>query len=160
MPEEYPTDPVAYLVEQRFGSGVEAFMGRPALDQEEEGLRKRVEACRAELQGCDPAVLKSRVLEGMQTEAQALKNLEHRAQFFDQPNDTVAYDYWLNLRLWTLEEAIIIGLGKDPRRVKSCHLEGKIDFDDLKRRVLSAEEGGGSPSPYRQKLFLFGQGPL
>ena len=154
MTGKYPSDPVRYLREQKYRDGLDAFMARLPLNGEEERLRATVVAYQAELRNLNAVDLEMRARQQMHDDAQALENLDHRAQFFDQANDVAACDYWLKLPLWTLEEAIIISLGKDPRRVKSCHLEGNIDFDNRKRRVLSAKEAGQLSFPISPKAFL------
>ena len=108
----FPSDPLRYLREQKYGSGLDAFMARPPLNGEEERLRATVEAYRAELQDLNAVDLEMRVRQQMHDDAQALENLDHRAQCFDQANDVAACDYWLKFPLWTLEEAIIISSGR------------------------------------------------
>ena len=61
MPPEYPSKPVSYLMRHKFGSGVDAFICRDPVDEQEEQLRKEVWAYCIALKSLNDEDLRIRV---------------------------------------------------------------------------------------------------
>src|ERR1700730_12726754 len=54
----------------------------------------------------------------MEEEAQLRRELEENERFFNQPRANMDATHWSRMSYWTLDEAVVLSLGKDPRVVK------------------------------------------
>jgi hypothetical protein len=145
MTGKYPSDPIDYLLKRKFGDVLEI-----DLSDEDPGLaalRADLEAYRAELQSLADHDLEMRVYGELENEAREQEDIEERARPFNQPNASADFEYWGRMPLWTLDEAVALTLGKDPRVVMWVAIENFVGvsrfasrFDDLRRLVLRAKE--------------------
>lgn len=51
-------------------------------------------------------------------EERSKKELEEKKRFFHQPDSAADFVYWAKATYWTLDEAIALSLGKDPKKVR------------------------------------------
>lgn len=51
--------------------------------------------------------------------------------FYNRPESKANVEQWLNTSFWTIEEAVSLSLGKDPRRVNSELLEQVVGFSSF-----------------------------
>ena len=54
----------------------------------------------------------------MEEEAQLRRELEENERLFNQPRADMDVTHWSRMSYWTLDEAVALSLGKDPRVVK------------------------------------------
>lgn len=150
MLPEYPSDPIAYLVRRKFGDGALSgpVSGLPKDEEETQTqLHAEIQAYRTELQGLEEDELFARGYQEREKEAHELKELEEQTPFYNRSNAQADFEYWAKFPLWTLDEAVALTLGKDPRVVTWSKIEESAEtslfaarFDNLRRFVLRAKE--------------------
>jgi hypothetical protein len=78
-----------------------------------EEIKRKVEKYREELEALPKSEIKTRYGEEF-----AKKRLEDdQRRFFNQPSANADYDYWSKMAHWTLDEAIALSFGKNPKVV-------------------------------------------
>jgi hypothetical protein len=72
------------------------------------------------------------------TEASAA---ERDARYFDNPEDDADYQHWQSFPAWTLDQAVALSFGKDPRRInsKTKRNPGSLFMQRYKDRLEAAE---------------------
>jgi hypothetical protein len=76
---------------------------------------------REELKALPPneiARLAKKAALAMEEEAQLRRELEENERFFNQPRADMDVTHWSRMSYWTLDEAVVLSLGKDQRVVK------------------------------------------
>lgn len=155
MLPEYPSDPIAYLVRRKFGDAELAGPVSGLLEDEEETQTKlyaEIQTYRTELQGLEEDQLFALASQEREKEARELEVAEERQRFFNQPNSEADFEYWGKYPLWTLDEAVALTLGKDPRVVTWPKIEEYVEtspfaarFSNLRKYVLRAKEAQQLP---------------
>lgn len=140
MPDHEP--PIEYLLRRRFGrtrllSAPILPLGSnssiPTLISHE---NDRMTEYRAELETKTSAELADLVIAERAREAEELRRkaeLEEAQQFFNQPHATADLDHWSKMTYWTLEEAIALSFGKEPKIVNSTTIQGHVNISPFAR---------------------------
>lgn len=81
---------------------------------------------------------------------QAYEENEEKKRFFNQPTCNADFDYWSKQAYWSIDEAIVLVLGKDPRKVTwenakpflstSAFTKKFNDIRELARRYVNCKE--------------------
>ena len=145
MLPEYLSDPIAYLLKRKFGGAVLiATSGLPENEEEAE-LFAEVQTYQTMLQGLEEDHLIALAYQEREKEARELEDVEEQSRSFNQPNAKADFEYWAKFPLWTLDEAVALTLGKDPRVVTWSKIEEHAEtspfaaqFDNPRRFILSA----------------------
>jgi len=155
MLPEYPSDPIAYLVRRRFGDAALTGPVSGLLEDEEETqtqLYAAIETYRAELQVLEEEQLFALAYQEREKEAHELTELEEQTPFYNRSNAQADFEYWAKFPLWTLDEAVALTLGKDPRIITWSRVEEYTEtspfaarFDNLRRFVVRAKEAKRLP---------------
>ena len=150
MLPEYPSDPIAYLLRRRFGDAELTGPVSGLLQDEEKTqtqLYAEIQTYRTELQGLEEEELLALAYQEREKEARELEDVEEQSRSFNQPNANADFEYWAKFPLWTLDEAVALTLGKDPRVVTWPRIEEYAEtspfaarFDNLRRLVHRAKE--------------------
>ena len=59
------------------------------------------------------------------------ENILNKHAFYNRPESKANINQWLHLAYWTIEEAVSLSLGKDPKRVNSQSLEQVVEFSSF-----------------------------
>jgi hypothetical protein len=123
------TDPIKFLVERKFPlykalqipPSLSTISSRGGLSVERrKELTDQIDAYKKELKTKPPAELQA-LFEAEQAkyfEEQRLKSEQREKElFFHQPNATANFDHWSKASYWTLEEALALSFGKEPKVV-------------------------------------------
>ncbi|MBB3235800.1 hypothetical protein [Phyllobacterium endophyticum] len=122
----WKTNPIQYLVHERFPI-LAAYPGpleNPHYsDDIKTQLRKANEqasAFRKELAGLGLEGIQQLAAEARKREIdnyQEKQREEEQARFFNQPSSNADFEYWAKMSYWTIDEAVALSFGKDPRVV-------------------------------------------
>jgi hypothetical protein len=115
-------DPIDYLLERKFPGSILAWprgygegqSGRPLPDPE------KVEIYRNQLLEMSDAELNALVAQEKDTEqreAAKRAEFEENQRFFNRPEAVADFDFWSRASYWTIDEALALSLGKNPRLV-------------------------------------------
>jgi hypothetical protein len=125
MPKIPDFNPIAYLLNRKFGSKeeygeytVEASAERLARKRPE--LARQIEEYRIQLEKMSPTEIATLLNEEAKKDAAiaaARAQNEENARFFNQPHARADFTHWSKAVHWTLDEAIALSLGKAPERV-------------------------------------------
>jgi len=126
-------DPIEYLVHRKYpipsplfvkyGGGSSHAPKKSNLDMLENlaGAAEKVDAYRQELAGKSAEDLALLVEEERKKQAEERKEaeeLEEQRQYFNQPPaTTVDYTHWAKMGTWTVNEAIALSMGRNPKQV-------------------------------------------
>jgi len=88
-------------------------------------------------------VAQQTVEEAAKVEVARVLKAEHesddRALFFNQPAANADFRYWSRMACWSLEEAIALSLGKDPKLVYGSSFSEAKDWQAIERSPFPAE---------------------
>lgn len=86
---------------------------------------------------------------------------EEKDRYFNQPDVNADFDFWSKAAYWTLDEAVALSLGKDPKKVKWDDIKSLIDRSPFiqeygKRRNLAnrAKATGQIKEPTPPSAFV------
>lgn len=86
---------------------------------------------------------------------------EEKDRYFNQPDADADFDFWSKAAYWTLDEAVALSLGKDPKKVKWDDIKSLIDRSPFiqgygKRRDLAnrAKTAGQIKEPTPPSAFV------
>jgi hypothetical protein len=140
-------DPIEFLVLRKYPHSVSSSpLGTIPIKQLESFQKEIVEATayRAVLQEMPAEQIQSLYEEERQKLFKELNNkndAEEAARFFNKPNALADFEHWGRAKYWTLDEAIALSFGKDPRVVFS-------------KAVLSLVHLSNFAQKYRDRLDL------
>ena len=150
MLPEYPSDPIAYLLRRKFGDAALSGPVSGLVEDEEETqtkLHAEIQTFRTELQGLEEEELFARAYQEREKEARELEDVEEQSRSFNQPSAKADFEYWAKYPLWSLDEAVALTLGRDPRVVTWQKIEEYAEtspfaarFANRKRFVLRAKD--------------------
>lgn len=129
MPRLPQFDPIEYLVWKRHP---DARFGVAAVDTSgimSPGRREALKAAddyRAQLHGLAKEVLDRLVEEERADDAERdrqKKLADEAARPFNQPQAQADFEYWAKMSVWSVDEAVALSLGRDPRHVNSKLVE-------------------------------------
>ncbi len=115
-------DPIRYLVARKFPYVRDAFSPRvrfgiaPKPSADFESLKILADKYEQELSLLPPDHIDKLVTLERERECHELLEIEAN-QWFNQPDCKAEWGFWCAAGYWSLEEAIVLTLGKDPRRV-------------------------------------------
>ncbi len=150
-------DPLEYLVrcrfpkEQAFATALPSVRGRPLIVRDENYLKKAAQY-RSELRKLDQAELLTQAEAAAKEEyekALARMQAQEAAFIFNQPRADADIEHWSRMSLWTLDEAIALSLGKDPRLVSWDNVRSSVQISSFAARysarrdiILRAKQAG------------------
>lgn len=167
MPRLPEFDPYEYLARRRYPS---AFVVRDLASDDYTNRRKQehyvsqAEAYMEELRTKPPEELKALLDEERKKEAaEAAERLreEEASRFFNRPDAQADFTHWSKAAYWTLEEAIALSFGRDPRRVNWKSIESHAGvspfvrlYRDLRDLAHRAKVMGQLYDPVAPGFFL------
>jgi DNA repair exonuclease SbcCD ATPase subunit len=154
----WKTNPIQYLVHERFPI-LAAYPGpleNPHYsDDIKTQLRKANEqasAFRKELAELGLEGIQQLAAEARKREIekyQEKQREEEQARFFNQPSSNADFEYWAKMSYWTIDEAVALSFGKDPRVVSWERLKSLVNVSafakkyDAKQVLVSRAETMG-----------------
>ena len=112
-------------------SGIPEWQARQAI----EGLEAKRENYRQTLLALSPEELASLLESERAKEQIELEEIE-AAQFFNLPDADADFQYWSRTAHWTLDEAVALTFGKDPRKVNWGVLKGRYFRSSFVKRYV------------------------
>jgi len=157
-------EPIRFLVARKFPhyrdtySFRAKFLPRPIMD--DETARLQIEQYEKELAGKTPEEISKLVEDQREIERRELIEFEAN-QWFNKPSSQARFDFWCKAEYWTLEEATILSLGKEPNKVRwedfrPEHFTFRFsrEFRDRRELTKRADTMGNLSDPIRPKKFL------
>jgi hypothetical protein len=150
-------DPLEFLVRCRFPlekvyAAAIPTLGNLSKFSRNEAYLKEAADYRAELKQLPRTELLERAKEAAKTEADkalAKAAAEEAGRFFNQPSASADLQHWTRMSLWTLDEAVALSLGKDPRRVNWDNVRSLVqisafaaEFQSRREIILRAKQAG------------------
>ncbi|MCB1518919.1 MAG: hypothetical protein KDJ19_15060 [Hyphomicrobiaceae bacterium] len=89
-------------------------------------LAASVTAFQAELVALEPDELSARVLEAkarIASAARAKADQEERARIYNRAEGNAEFEYWGRCAYWKIDEAVVLSMGKDPRRASWAYIK-------------------------------------
>lgn len=138
----WKSDPVLFLVQHKYPllSFEDSFTGNAAKFAD---VRVAAEAFRAELESLPPNDISSRVDEVRRklAEVQQKKLAEEENQRpFNKPETEADFIYWAKAAYWTVDEAVALSFGKDPRMVSWASLRSSVQISPFAKRFADRRE--------------------
>ncbi len=141
-----PLSGIDYLIDRRFPTlkarrGVAHALGRPRREREEtEAMIEKAERYEEELllkprAEIEALVEHEKAAEKRETDERA-KRIEER-RFFNAHDAAADFDHWSKAAFWTIDEAVALSLGKEPRVVQWHKLESLIETSDFAREYAA-----------------------
>lgn len=125
------TDPTAYLLLCRFPhlrvfeTGNKSLLASmPAVRKVE--LDREVTAYQSELNGLTDVEIGELVKAARPIEEERLRQkaiADENARSFNQPNASADFDYWAKMSTWSIDEAISLSFGKNPKCISWKHIQ-------------------------------------
>lgn len=116
------------------------------------------------LQALSPAALKALVDDEQELEAiqiQAHTRNQERGRFFNRPDAAADFAGWVTQPCWSLDEAVALILGKDPKIVSWDRIEPMVPFSefagrfsDIREHLNKARRNGQLIDPVRPDQFF------
>lgn len=164
QPSNSVFDPIKYLVDRKFPyfRDSEAFrmrmLPRPNMNKPTADLL--IEKYKYELDCFWPEEIRDLVKAELATERQEVAFYEG-LKWFSNPGCAADFDYWCKASFWTLEEAMALTLGKEPRLVTSDSVKAEERFSpfvqEFKQRLelgRRAEIAGQLPPLFNSLTFI------
>ena len=164
QPSNSVFDPIKYLVDRKFPyfRDSEAFrmrmLPRPNMNKPTADLL--IEKYKYELDCFWPEEIRDLVKAELATERQEVAFYEG-LKWFSNPGCAADFDYWCKASFWTLEEAMALTLGKEPRLVTSDSVKAEERFSpfvqEFKQRLelgRRAEIAGELPPHFNSLTFM------
>lgn len=127
FPDPWNDYPIEYLAQLRFPAlGLSPAEVAKISPLEFEKLTEGAALYRRELEALDHEQLQQRIEAGKLLEGQLRKaraEATEAARFYNQPAAQADFSYWSRISFWTLDEAVALSFGKDPRIVRWKNIE-------------------------------------
>jgi hypothetical protein len=161
------SDPFEYLARRRFPLAYQIFV--PTRDnfthrRQREFYASQAQAYIEELRAKSADELKTVLLEEKKKEAEETAErlrLEEGARFFNRSGARTDFIHWSRAAYWTLDEAIALSFGRDPRVVNWKSIEGHLgvspfveSYRDLKDLADRAKHMGQLYDPVVPGIYL------
>ncbi len=153
LPNPWVDDPISALVSQRYPEGLAHAFGRPTASKvAPEKIAENVKLYRMELNALTEEELAERVSAGRKLELEReLKRQEfiESQRFFHRPDAAMDVAHWSKMSFWTIDEAVALSLGKDPRVVAWPMVQSEVAnspfakaYADRREIAMRAKVGG------------------